>query len=242
MNFSKHIRQNIGFVLLSASLAYAAGCKPAQPTPVEDKPKATNSPATGSAQTTGSIQLKTDLPPPVFGGTPVPYNVPNREPIIKAWPTFAVPTGTINLAKSKKVTSSSPDPVTGTLDLITDGDKAGDDGSWVELGQGKQWVQIDLEKSATIYAVTVWHFHSQERVYHDVIVQVSDDPKFEQGITTVYDNSTAGKDRPYAETYLGKLIDAKGVKGRYVRLYSNNNTSNKNNHYIEVEVFGKPAA
>jgi hypothetical protein len=38
------------------------------------------------------------------------------------------------------------------------------------------------------------------------------------------------------------LIDAKGVKGRYVRLYSKGNTTNKLNHYIEVEVFGKSAA
>ena len=44
----------------------------------------------------------------------------------------------------------------------------------------------------------------------------------------------------YIETYQGKLIDAKGVKGRYVRLYSNGNTTNKLNHYIEVEVLGKP--
>jgi len=32
-----------------------------------------------------------------------------------------------------------------------------------------------------------------------------------------------------------------GVKGRYVRLYSQGNTSNDMNHYIEVEVFGSPA-
>jgi len=32
-----------------------------------------------------------------------------------------------------------------------------------------------------------------------------------------------------------------GVKGRYVRLYSNGNTANRLNHYIEVEVWGKPA-
>ena len=37
----------------------------------------------------------------------------------------------------------------------------------------------------------------------------------------------AGKDLPYIETYQGKLIDAKGVKGRYVRLYSKGNTTNK---------------
>ncbi len=186
--------------------------------------------------------LKTELPPPLFVGTPVPITVPNLEPKLKAWPAFEVPAGTVNLAKGKKVTASDSDPVVGTLDLVTDGDKAGDEGSWVELGKDKQWVQIDLEKSAEIFAVVVWHFHSQERVYRDVVVQVSDDAKFESGVTTIYDNSAAGKDRPYIESYLGKLIDAKGVKGRYVRLYSNGNTTNKMNHYIEVEVFGKPAA
>jgi hypothetical protein len=44
----------------------------------------------------------------------------------------------------------------------------------------------------------------------------------------------------YVETYEGKLIDAKGVRARYVRLYSNGNSSNELNHYIEVEVFGTP--
>ena len=35
------------------------------------------------------------------------------------------------------------------------------------------------------------------------------------------------------------VLDAKGKKGRYVRLYSNGNTSDELNHYCEVEVFGK---
>jgi hypothetical protein len=188
------------------------------------------------------VPLKTDLPKPLFVGTPVPINVPNLDPELKGnRPDFMVPAGTINLAKGKKVTSSSGDPVVGTLDLVTDGDKEGDEGSWVELDPGKQWVQIDLEKTADISAVLVWHYHSQQRVYFDVVVQVSDDPKFATGVTTIYDNSSAGKDRPYIETYQGKLIDAKGAKGRYVRLSSNGNTTNKMNHYIEVEVYGKPA-
>jgi hypothetical protein len=164
-------------------------------------------------------------------------------------PDFMVPAGTVNLARGKKVTSSDSDPVVDTLDLITDGDKEGDEGSWVELGPGKQWVQIDLEKDANIYAVVVWHFHSQARVYFDVVVQVSDDPKFEKGVTTIFNADAAnelalgaGKDLAYIETYEGKLMDAKGVKGRYVRLYSKGNTTNKLNHYIEVEVFGKPAS
>jgi hypothetical protein len=196
------------------------------------------------------VPLKTDLPKPLFVGTPVPINVPNLEPAQKGKrPDFMVPAGTTNLALGKKVTSSDSDPIVGTLDLVTDGDKAGDEGSWVELGLGKQWVQIDLEKEANIYAVLVWHFHSQARVYFDVVVQISDDPTFSKDVTTIFNADTnnelglgAGKDLAYIETYEGKLIDAKGVKGRYVRLYSKGNTTNKMNHYIEVEVFGKPAA
>jgi len=195
------------------------------------------------------VVLKTDLPKPLFLGTPVPIKVPNLEPKLQdKRPDFLVPAGTANLAKGRKVTASDKDPTMGSLDLITDGDKEADEGSWVELSPGKQWVQIDLEKDAEIYALMVWHFHSQDRVYLDVVVQVSDDPKFETGVTTVYNNDAAnelglgaGKDQPYIETYQGKLIDAKGVKGRYVRLYSKGNTTNKLNHYIEVEVFGKPA-
>ena len=190
------------------------------------------------------VPLKTDLPKPLFVGTPVPFKVPNLEPKQRGKrPDFLVPAGTTNLARGKKVTASDNAPVVGTLDLITDGDKEGDEGSWVEFAPGKQWVQIDLEKEADISAVIVWHYHSQERVYLDVVVQVSDDPKFEKDVTTIFNDSAAGgKDLAYIETYEGKLIDAKGVKGRYVRLYSNGNTTNKMNHYIEVEVFGKPAA
>ena len=188
------------------------------------------------------IPLTTKLPDPVFVGTPVPITIPNLEPETKKWPDLQVPAGTVNLAGGKKVTGSDSDPVVGTLDLVTDGDKAGDEGSWVELGRGNQWVQIDLEKDANIFAVVVWHFHSQARVYRDVVVQISDDPAFSKDVTTIYDNTANGKDRPYVETYFGKLMDAKGVKGRYVRLSSNGNTTNKMNHYIEVEVFGKPAA
>jgi hypothetical protein len=190
------------------------------------------------------VPLKTELPKPLFVGTPVPIKVSNLEPKTKGdRPDLLVPAGTVNLAKGKKVTASDDAPIIGTLDLITDGDKEGDEGSWVELGPGKQWVQIDLEKEADIYALMVWHFHSQERVYLGVVVQVSNDPKFEKDVTTIFDDSAAtGKDLAYIESYKGKLIDAKGIKGRYVRLYSAGNTANKMNHYIEVEVFGKPAA
>ena len=202
------------------------------------------------ADDTNKVPLKTDLPKPLYVGTPVPITVPNLEPKLTGKrPDFLVPAGTTNLAKGKKVTASDNEPVVGTLDLLTDGDKEGDEGSWVELAPGKQWVQIDLAKRATISAVLIWHFHSQARVYRDVVVQVSDDPTFNSGVNTIFNSDFsnelglgAGKNQNYIETYQGKLIDAKGATGRYVRLYSNGNTSNKLNHYIEVEVWGKPAA
>jgi hypothetical protein len=206
--------------------------------------------AASAASAQDKVPLKTDLPKPLFVGTPVPIKVQNLEPAQKGRrPDFLVPAGTVNLAKGKKVTASDSDPVLGTLDLVTDGDKEGDEGSWVELGPGKQWVQIDLEKESEIYALMVWHFHSQARVYFDVVAQISDDPTFQNGVTTIFNNDAnnelglgAGKDLNYIETFEGKLMDAKGVKGRYVRLYSKGNTTNKLNHYIEVEVFGKPAS
>ena len=99
-----------------------------------------------------------------------------------------VPAGTVNLSKGKPVTASDSLPVIGELPLLTDGDKSGSDGTYVEFGPGVQWVQIDLESPAKIAAVVVWHFHSQARAYHDVIVQISDDPEFKKGVETIYNN------------------------------------------------------
>jgi hypothetical protein len=151
------------------------------------------------------------------------------------------------LSAKKPVTSSDSAPVIGELDMVNDGEKAGGDGYFIELGPGVQWVQIDLGASHPLSAILTWHYHSQARVYHDVIVQVSDDAAFKNGVTTVFNNDhdnsskmTAGKDKEYIEVAEGKLIDPKGAKGRYVRLYSKGNTTNDLNHYVEVEVYGLP--
>ena len=125
------------------------------------------------------VPLKLELPKPMFVGTPVPVRLPNLEtPRVGRRPDFMVPKGVVNLALNKKVTSSDMEPVLGDLSLITDGEKDGDEGNYVELGKGKQWVQIDLEKPAKLYAIVVWHFHSQARAYKAVAVQVSNDPNF----------------------------------------------------------------
>ena len=131
--------------------------------------------------------------------------------------------------------------------MVTDGDKSCEDQWWLELPEGKQWVQIDLQTNASIYAVWVWHFHLKQYVYKNVLVAVSDDPKFKQNTAVIFNNDFenimgfgAGTNLNYLDDYAGKLIDAKGVQGRYLRLYSNGNNENKTNHYVEVEVFGKP--
>ena len=156
--------------------------------------------------------------------------------------------GTVNLALEKAVTSSDDLPVIGEVEMITDGDKDAAEGSYVELGPFLQHVTIDLGQKSDIYAIVVWHFHKQPRVYFDVIVQVADDADFITNVHTLFnndhDNSAGlgvGKDKHYVETSEGRLIDAKGVQARYVRLYSNGNTGNDLNHYIEVEVHGKPS-
>ncbi len=195
-------------------------------------------------------EIKLEFPKPMFIGTPVPAELPNLEKAdpSKVVKSIMVPKGTTNLAKGKKVTSSDAAPIIGDLTLVTDGDADGADGSFVELMPGKQWVQIDLGAEANIYKIAMWHYHKQAQAYIDVEVQVSDDPEFKTGVTSLWnsdhdDSSGMGKgtDPAYVETNHGRVVDAKGIKARYVRLWSNGNTSNDMNHYCEVEVFGTPA-
>jgi hypothetical protein len=200
------------------------------------------------AQAADTVPLKVEYPKPLFAGTPRPIQLSNLEPANAKRVDVMVPSGTKLLSKGKPVTSSDNLPVIGELSYVTDGDKTGIDGAYVELGPAVQWVQIDLGAPSKIAAIVAWHFHSQARVYHDVIVQVSDDKDFKKGVTTLYNNDDdnsaklgKGKDLAYVETNHGRIFDGKGTVGRYVRLYSNGNTSDELNHYCEVEVFGQPA-
>jgi len=203
----------------------------------------------GAQPTPGKEELKLKLPKPMFIGTPTNLRSPNLEVITgKARGPFYVPKGTVLVSGKKKVTSSDMQPVIGELEMISDGEKSGGDGFFVELGPGPQWVQIDLGASYALHAILAWHYHSQARIYRDVIVQVSNDAAFKTGVSTIFnndhDNSSkmgAGKEKEYIEVAEGRLFDPKGAVGRYLRLYSNGNTTNDLNHYVEVEVFGTPA-
>ena len=201
--------------------------------------------ATAFAGAPGKVPLAVEYPKPLFAGTPRPISLSNLEPAGAKRADIMVSAESKLLSRGKKVTSSDSLPVIGELSFITDGDKTGIDGAYVELGPNTQWVQVDLGASAKIDAVAVWHFHSQARVYHDVVVQISDDPEFKKGVKTIFNNeddksSKLGKggEKSYVETNHGRVLPADGATGRYVRLYSNGNTSDELNHYCEIEVFG----
>jgi hypothetical protein len=216
-----------------------------------EQPKQPAEAAKEPAEPSGDLEpIAIVLPQPQFPGTPpaLRFGKYVEKPLGKPRPPFKAPKGTTNVALKNPVRGSDEEPIIGELKLITDGDKEASDGSFVELGPGRQYVQTDLGAEYNIYAVLIWHYHKEPRVYHDVVVQVCSDPDFITDVTTVfnndYDNSAGlglGENLERIETNEGHLIDAKGVKGRYVRLYSNGNTTNDLNHYIEVEAYGKPA-
>jgi hypothetical protein len=193
------------------------------------------------------IKLEVEYPEPLVKGTEIPKGQKNLEKSRakgSAPAPFMIPKGCTNLAEEKYVTASDEDPSEGDLDMIVDGDADGNE--YVQLKSGLQWVQIDLEEIAQLYAIQLWHYHAEARVYYDIIIQVSDDPDFLEGVTTIFnndhDNSSGlgkGTDKNYIEEFYGKTIDAKGVKGQHVRFYSNGSSGDKANHYIEIQIHGK---
>jgi hypothetical protein len=83
-------------------------------------------------------------------------------------------------------------------------------------------------------------------------VQLSNDPDFVEGVRTIFNNDQnnssgmgIGKEREFYESRFGHRIECpgknyEGIVARYVRLYSNGNSFDPTNQYIEVEVIGKP--
>ena len=200
-----------------------------------------------SAANSKLVKLVIEYPEKLVKGTEVPKKIPNLEKA-RAKDTapalIKIPEGCENLAEEKEVTASDEDPSIGDLDYIVDGDADGNE--YIQMKEGLQWVQINLEEKKELHAAHLWHYHAQPRVYFDIIVQVSNDPDFIEGVTTVFnnhhDNSSGlgkGTDQNYIEEYYGKSIPLKGTKGQYVRFYSQGNSADKSNHYIEIQVYGK---
>ena len=203
-----------------------------------------------SAFAADMVAIKFDIPGPVSSGTPKEIKSDNLEPDPgpgKLRAPIMVPAGF-----DKKLTTEdtpvtvSEEAVTGDNEFVVDGDKTPDITSMLYLPGGTQWVQLDLGAEKTVSAVCVWHDQGDDRVYKDVIVQLSNDAKFAEGVTTIFsndhDNSAGlgkGTDKEYRERNDGRPICGKMTKARYVRCYSAGSTSDPGNNYVEIEVFGK---
>lgn len=192
--------------------------------------------------------LNLQLPAPTLKGTPEQLPAgPNIEANSdKAPDPVKIAKGAKNVALGKPATSSVK-PFTGEIEQITDGKKEAFDYDTVEMKKGSQWVQVDLGESYKIEAIVIWHDHRYIQVMHDVIVQVSDDPEFKTGVTTIFNNDTdnsssqgVGTDREYFERHWGRVFDGKGAKGRYVRNYTKGSHLSALNCRQEIEVYAVP--
>lgn len=229
-------------IVVSASILVA--CKPAAS--MDAPPKLENALA-ATNQSSAKEPLSPALPKPTVKGTPGGVQeLPNAEPIPDKLPVFLVPRGVTNVALGKPVTSSVP-PFTGELSQITDGKMEPDDSDAVEFKKGPQWVQVDLGASFPLYALVVWHDHRYPQVMKSVVFQVSDDPAFKDKVTILFNNDTenavgqgVGTDREYFETQFGKIIDAKGVRGRYIRGYTKGGSLSALNAWQEIQAYALP--
>ncbi len=196
-----------------------------------------------------TVPLTLKFPAHTLKGTPEDLpSGPNVEPLTDTAPApLQVPKGVVNVALGKPVTSSVK-PFTGELSQITDGKKDAFDDDAVEMKKGVQWVQVDLGQSFAIEAIAVWHDHRYIQALRDVIVQVSDDPEFKTGVTTLYNNDSdnsagqgVGTDREYFENHFGRAMAGKGAKARYVRGYTKGGSLSALNCWQEIEVYALPA-
>lgn len=194
------------------------------------------------------VPLALKLPGPTMKGTPTDLPAgPRIEPLSdKPKPAFMVPQGVKNVAAGQPVTSSIK-PFNGELSQITDGKKDPSDDDAVEFKRGPQWVQVDLGRSYHIEAIAIWHDHRCIQAMHGVIVQISDDPEFKSGVTTLFNNDAdnsagqgVGTDREYFETNQGRIIAGKGASARYVRGYTRGSTLTALNCWEEMEVYALP--
>ena len=196
------------------------------------------------------MPIPIQLPKPMFEGTPQNLTVPNlQKPLGRPRDPFLAPAGVTNVAKGKKVTSSDMEPVIGEIEQVTDGDKKGADGSFVELGPAA--AARHRSTSARRTRCTPSSSGTSTRRRASTSTSSCRSPttptsrrtsaRSSTTITTTPPKLGAGKDMNYVETAEGKLVDAKGARARYVRLYSRGNNANELNHYVEVEVFGRPA-
>ena len=198
------------------------------------------------------IPLVTELPEEVFEHPYYPWpKVEGLAPKGCGQPPLFVESDVklVNVARGKPVRPSTPmhKIIIGELELVTDGEKNGADGNYVELREGLQWMQVDLREITELHAIWVFHWTKGYSLVNDVVVQVSNDPKFEDdSVCTLFNNDrdgssglVEGDDVPYMDSHRGWVIDAKQVPTRFLRCYSAGSEISNGNLYVEIEAWGR---
>ncbi len=245
MKTHRNLWQKLAFCASLSLGILLIGCGANTPTQAQDA--AAKAPAKAAGD---MVPLDLKLPAPAFKGTPKDIQLSSYvEPLSdKPRPAMMVPAGLKNIAQGAKITCSDKNATADAIAKINDGDKEASEQSIIYLRKGTQYVQLDFGSPQEIFAIVIWHAHNSAKVYHDVIVQAADDQDFIQNVKTIFNNDQdntsglgVGTDREYFETHEGKLINAKGVKARFLRCYSKGSTESALNEYTEIEVYGRPA-
>jgi parallel beta-helix repeat protein len=166
----------------------------------------------------------------------------------------------INVAFGKPVTVSDPNAILNGANpsIITDGDTARAHYVLVSVQNGAQYVQVDLRQPYDVAKVTIWNDYNPDRPRReqDVIIQLSNDPTFSKGVTTIFNNDQdnsagqgAGHDQEYVNPTDGSgktvVVDSP-VSARYARVWTNGQHYVDDGSYapvdtpVEVAVYANP--
>ncbi len=225
-----------------------------------------NEPGSEGTQAETMVELETDLPS-IFKENPIPRRKPG-EPFLVPQGTKLLSRGVEVTSSDEEPIIGKLEMITDGNEEDQDmgydsySVESGYGLQWVQLDLGKPhalyailvW-HYYLPRPSDYWNVVGQELDKLPRVYQDVVVQISNDPAFKKDVKTIFnndhDNSSGlgkGKDDAYVETSEGRWINPKGVEGRYVRLYSDGYnllldgkpvSGGEDNHYIEVEVYGK---
>ncbi|WP_420871967.1 discoidin domain-containing protein [Cohnella rhizosphaerae] len=142
---------------------------------------------------------------------------------------------TVNVALGKTVSTNGAVSGGGSVSVVTDGARGSSGYALISVADGPKWVQADLGQTYAISRINVlndWGGTSGvARTGRDHVVQLSNDPTFATGVTTVFNNDTdnsaglgAGSDAAYQEPTDGtgkNIVLTTPVNARYVRSWAN---------------------
>jgi hypothetical protein len=150
--------------------------------------------------------------------------------LLPAKPAQAEEGGEVNVALGAGSVTTNGVVTNGVrLELLTDGDRNRANYALISTADGPKYVQVDLGESFEITRINIANDYglSYMRSMRGVVVQVSNDPNFASGVTTLFNNDAdnssglgAGSDASYVEPTDGSGLDivpAVPVAARYMR-------------------------